>query len=346
MTADVADPPVAASGSPAADALGLDLRIETPENVVLTYQLAGPAARLGAYLLDLCIRLLVWGAGIIVVVLTMGSLPGLGMGAFFLIWFLVEWAYYVVLEWGFNGKTVGKSALGLRVVHERGHPITLWSSMLRNLLRAADGLPYLPLAATQIPIYGVGLIAIVLSRRLQRLGDLAAGTVVISERHVVLPREPIIIERIDPLPRSDLGRTAPGERTLSLIEEFLSRRSVLSHERGHAVCAGLARALAARLGYHGDAQLVERYPMAFLARVYVTFLRRDEDEPDDEAVWLSDVRPAGPRSTREPRPPRGRRQTSGPPELRAELIEEPLRPPRRRPPGEVLRRRIEREPDS
>ena len=282
--------------------------------MVLTYQLAGPAARLGAYLLDLCVRLLIWGLGLVVLMLMIGSLPGLGLGAFFIIWFLAEWAYYVVLEWAFSGKSVGKAALGLRVVHERGHPITLGSSMLRNLLRAADGLPFIgPAGGPQIPIYGVGLVSMVLSRRLQRLGDLAAGTVVISERHVLLPREPIIIEKIDPLPRSDLGRSVPGDRTLSLIEEFLSRRGALSHERGHALCSELAKTLADRLDYRGDSQLVERYPMAFLARVYVTFLRRDEEEPDEDADWLSTVQPA-----------------------------RPALPAAHRSPGEILRRRARR----
>jgi uncharacterized RDD family membrane protein YckC len=297
--AGISDPPTSAT-------LGLDLRIETPENVVLTYQLAGPAARLGAYLLDLCVRLLIWGIGLMLMAAMSLSLPGLGFGTFLVVWFLAEWAYYVVLEWGFSGKSIGKAALGLRVIHERGHPITLWSAMLRNLLRAADGLPLVivplnPVFRLELPVYGVGLLSMALSGRFQRLGDLAAGTVVISERHVVLPREPIIIEKIDPLPRADLGRTPPDDRTLSLIEEFLSRRSILTHERGHAMCAPLARVLAERLGYRGDAQLVERYPMAFLARVYVTFLRRDEQEPEDDGGWLppahspppvSQVRPA------------------------------------------------------
>jgi uncharacterized RDD family membrane protein YckC len=298
--------------------LSLDLRIETPENVVLTYQLAGPAARLGAYLLDLCVRLLIWGVGMLLFSAMQWSLPGLGMGSFFLIWFLAEWAYYVLLEWAFSGKSIGKGALGLRVVHERGHPISIWWSMLRNLLRCADGLPFLVLGDTYIPVYGVGLITMLLSPHMQRLGDLVAGTVVISERHLLLPREPIIIEKIDPLPREDLGRAVPGDRTLSLIEEFLSRRSVLTHERGHALCADLARTLADRLGYRGDAQLVERYPMAFLARLYVTFLRRDEDEPEEDAAWL---RPPAPPAPVAPAPP-------------------PRAP--RRPAAEVLRRRAGR----
>ena len=282
---------------------------------MLTYQLAGPTARLGAYVLDLMVRMLIWGIGLIVVAVMQWSLPGLGLGAFLVIWFLAEWAYYVVLEWGFSGKSIGKAAVGLRVVHERGYPITLWSAMLRNLLRAADGLPWIGPPMLHMPIYGVGLVSMTLSRRFQRLGDLAAGTVVISERTVVLPREPIIIEKIDPLPRTDLGRAVPDDRTLSLIEDFLSRRNVLTHERGHAICAPLARILAERLGYRGDAQLVERYPMAFLARVYVTFLRRDEQEPEDDA-WLPSARRA-PRQALAAREPRlARRATADIPRAR------------------------------
>ncbi|MBW3539140.1 MAG: RDD family protein [Planctomycetes bacterium] len=273
-----------ATGSPA----DLSLRIETPENVVLTYQLAGPAARLGAYVVDLCIRALIFAGVWLVMALGSrilgGAAEGTVAGIVMLTWFAMEWGYYVFCEWAFSGKTVGKSVMGLRVIHERGHPVTLWSSMLRNLLRAIDAFPFLQLGPAVLPTQGAALVSMVLSPRLQRIGDRAAGTVVISERFATLPREPIIIEKIDPLPPGDVSGPAPPDRVLSLIDEFLSRRHVLSHERGHELCAELARTLAERLHYRGDRQLVERYPMAFLARVYVTWLRRDEDHEQDAGV--------------------------------------------------------------
>lgn len=248
--------------------VGLDVRIETPENVVLTYQLAGPAQRGCAYLLDLAIRLGVVLALSMMLSMTAFAVPGLSLGLLLLVLFVIEWGYYVVSEGFFHGKSIGKHLLGLRVIQERGHPVTFWSAMIRNLIRAADAAPF----------YGPALLSMLVSKKLQRLGDLAAGTIVIAERRAVLPREPIILGKIFPLPREEFGRDLPAERTLTLIDRFLGRRHVLSHERGHAVAAPLARALARRLDYRGDPRLVEAYPMAFLARVYVTFLKSREAE--------------------------------------------------------------------
>jgi uncharacterized RDD family membrane protein YckC len=269
--------------------VSLDLRVETPENVVLTYQLAGPAARGLAFLLDLMVRMAILFAvgmalGIFGIVL-----PGLSGGLLLLISFAIKWAYYVVGETYFAGRSVGKWALGLRVIGQQGHPVSLWPSLQRNLLRVVDsdlGLLLIVIGEFSallnlIPFYGTGLIAVLLSPRFQRVGDLAAGTVVISERHVVLPREPVIVERIDPLPREELGSFVPGAETLSVIDQFLGRRSALTHARGHALASVLARPLAERLHYRGDRRLVEQYPMAFLARVYVTFIRTREEDGDE-----------------------------------------------------------------
>lgn len=250
--------------------VGLDLWVETPENVVLTYQLAGPAIRCAAYLIDWVARFIAAAVLLMLVACAGLALPGAAWGFWLLVLFFMEWVYFIVAEGFFKGKTLGKAAFGLRVIHERGHPLTFWGATLRNLMRAADALP----------LYGPGFVSMLLSRNSQRLGDLVAGTVVISERRVVLPREPIILEKIEPLSREDLGSYVPDRQTLTLIEDFLTRRHVLTHGRGHAMAAPLARALADRLSYQGHADLPGQYPMAFLARVYVTFLRREEEEAD------------------------------------------------------------------
>ena len=254
--------------------IGLDLKIETPENVVLTYQLAGPAVRSAAYMVDFTVRAIVLVGISIALFIAQLVIPGTATGIFFLVWFFMEWCYFIVAEGFFNGKTLGKHTFGLRVIHDRGHPLTLWGATLRNLLRAVDA----------IPLYGIGFVSMLLSRRCQRLGDLVAGTVVIAERRVVLPREPIILEKIEPISRQELGSYVPDRQTLTLIEDFLTRRHVLTHDRGHAMAAPVARALAERLNFSGDPDLPSQYPMAFLARVYVTFLRR-EDEEDDQIDW-------------------------------------------------------------
>jgi hypothetical protein len=165
--------------------------------------------------------------------------------------------------------------MGLRVIQDRGYPINFWSSCLRNLLRFADSWPYF--------LHGVGFVSILLTKNGQRLGDLVAGTVVITERTVRLPREPIILEKIQPLPRNEFASNyVPNSKTLAIVEQFLGRRFVLTHDRGHALASVLAARLAEKLNFQGDPKLVQQYPMAFLARVYVTFLKRADEDEDDE----------------------------------------------------------------
>jgi hypothetical protein len=101
------------------------------------------------------------------------SLTGkLGIGVFMIMLFLLEWFYPVVFEllWG---ATPGKRALGLKVVHTNGTPVRWQASMIRNLLRSADFLPL---------FYGFGVVAMLCNARFQRLGDLAAGTLVVHHQ--------------------------------------------------------------------------------------------------------------------------------------------------------------------
>lgn len=253
--------------------IGLDVLVETPENVELTFRLAGPALRAGAYAIDLFVRSAVVFFGVMVLGCAGFAAPGLSSGMAFVLYFLVDWIYYVLSEGLFHGKTIGKHLFHLRVIREGGYPITFWSALLRNFVRAADSVPLF--------LYGIGLLTMFFSGQFRRLGDLAARTLVIEEHEVALPREPVILARIQPLLRSELGTFVPSPQTLSLIEEFLSRRHVLTYRRGHAMALVLAQALAERLNYRGPAAAVEEYPMAFLGRVYATFHQavEAEDEP-------------------------------------------------------------------
>jgi uncharacterized RDD family membrane protein YckC len=284
---------------PEGEPVGLDLRIETPENVVLTYRLAGPAVRAAAYLIDTLVRALVFGL-IFVFALCAGiAAPGLGLGTILLALFVVEWCYFVVAEGLFHGKTIGKGACGLRTIQRMGYPLTFWGALLRNLLRAVDA----------ILLYGVGFATMLVSGHFRRLGDLAADTVVISERAAILPKEPVILEKIQPLAREEVGSWRPEPRTLSAIEHFLGRRNVLSIERGHRLARPLARALADRLQFRGDPQLPARFAMAFLARVYVTF----QQPPDPDETWAEDESRGGRRRRRAERDERRRDESDRPP---------------------------------
>jgi len=97
----------------------------------------------------------------------------LGLGIFLVVFFLAEWFYPVFFEVLADGQTPGKKSMGLRVVNHDGTPIGWSASVIRNLLRVADFLPF---------FYVAGLVSMLCSRSFQRLGDLAAGTLVINLR--------------------------------------------------------------------------------------------------------------------------------------------------------------------
>ena len=220
------------------------------------------------------VALAVWDLG--------GLVNGLSSEVGLFLLFLFEWGYFAFCEGISHGRTIGKAAHGLRVIQRDGTPLTFWSAISRNLVRGADA----------VPIYGPAAICMTLSGNFERLGDLVAGTIVVRERIVRLPREPVIMDRINPLDREQLGSYRPDRQLLAAIEEFLSRRAVLDHRRGHQLAGPLAEALAQELQYSGDRQQLEEFPMAFLARVLVTFQARDT--PFDDSLVLPHNEPMKP----------------------------------------------------
>ncbi|NOY24277.1 MAG: RDD family protein [Oligoflexia bacterium] len=162
-------------------------RIETPEGVELELPVAGPLPRALAWSVDLLLRMVAYSvAGAILSVL-----GDTGTGLFLLFIFFLEWFYPVVFELAFHGATPGKSALGLTVVMADGTPVTLSASLLRNLLRFADLLP---------SGYLVGLLCMFFDPSFRRLGDMAAGTLVIHRGHArpsaALPQAPPLAPQI------------------------------------------------------------------------------------------------------------------------------------------------------
>ncbi len=151
--------------------------VTTPEGIELTIKVAGPIARAQAWLVDLLIRAVAYIAFAII----LSALGKFGMGIFAIFMFLLEWAYPVLFEVYWNGATPGKRACHLRVLHDNGTPIGWRASFTRNTIRAVDFLP---------SFYGFGLISMLFNRDFKRLGDLAAGTVVVYvERQAVSKRK-------------------------------------------------------------------------------------------------------------------------------------------------------------
>ena len=140
--------------------------VETPEGCVLALRVAGPFARARAWLVDLGIRLFLYLVGGTV----LGTLDALGAGLAMVLVFGLEWGYPVVFEIWREGQTPGKRLCGLAVVHVDGTPVQARAAVVRNVLRAVD---FLPVG------YMVGLVTMVVAGAGRRLGDLAAGTLVV-----------------------------------------------------------------------------------------------------------------------------------------------------------------------
>lgn len=140
--------------------------ITTPEGVPLVLDLAGPLPRALAYFTDLLIRAVIYLAAAFV----FGMIGGAGTGLLLILVFVLEWFYPVWFEVMRNGQTPGKKAFGMAVVHEDGTPVDIQASLVRNLLRTVDLFPLL---------YLTGFITMLLDSRFRRLGDLAAGTLVV-----------------------------------------------------------------------------------------------------------------------------------------------------------------------
>lgn len=238
--------------------------IETPENVTLTFDLAGPGSRMLAYLIDLVIRLvLLWGISFVAgsAIPIIGS--GLSMGGLLISMFLLEWGYSALCEAFWRGQTPGKRVCRLRVLKDAGYPIGFYDAVLRNLLRAADFLPF---------GYGVGLICMTATDRLQRLGDLVAGTIVVRDASHRLERHRELYADLDRIePGECSGTFAVSERTLDTIERLLARRDRLPRRRVEELAAILARPISVQLGYPLDDDPSINRNEFFLRRVLRTF---------------------------------------------------------------------------
>lgn len=154
------------------------LRVRTPEGVAFTFRLASPVLRAGALIIDVAVVSAAWSViGIVLGLLSLIS-RDIAVMAATIGYFLLSQGYRIAAEWLWQGQSIGKRSLRLRVVDARGLRLTFPQIVLRNVLRVVDGLPL---------FYLVGGIASFLSAHSQRLGDLAAGTVVVWEPPEPLP---------------------------------------------------------------------------------------------------------------------------------------------------------------
>jgi uncharacterized RDD family membrane protein YckC len=167
---------------------------ETPEGMLLELHPAGIPARFTAFLLDWLIRIAaLWVAAVVRTVT-----GGVGTAGWLIFLFALEWLYPIAFELTPAGATPGKRAVGLRVVMLNGLPVTPAAAIARNILRAADFLPF---------AYGAAIVTILLRQDCRRLGDIAAGTLVVHDTRPAAAS-----------PLSEVSPVAPL-RTLSLRDQ-------------------------------------------------------------------------------------------------------------------------------
>lgn len=144
---------------------------ETPEGVELKLTCAGFYARSIAWLIDTLIQ----GLIIIALLFVLPRLGDFGMGLFFIIIFFIQWLYPVLFEIYMKGQTPGKRMMKIQVLLIDGTMVNWGASLLRNLLRTIDFLPF---------FYALGVVTMLMSKDFRRLGDLAANTIVVYQREL------------------------------------------------------------------------------------------------------------------------------------------------------------------
>ncbi|EIK98106.1 RDD domain-containing protein [Pseudomonas sp. M47T1] len=198
-------------------------QIETPEGIDLSLRPGGLVVRSLAFAIDLVLRAALLG----VVFMVLGWMGRLGMGLAAILLFMVNWWYMVLFEVLNQGCSPGKRAMGLRVVEDDGTPVGWSASLLRNLLRFADMLPF---------GYFLGAISCLQHPTFKRLGDLAAGTLVVYRDQ---PHQRPRLPAAEPI-AAPFALTLMEQRALLSLAE---RQDELSAERLAELAAIAAPAL-------------------------------------------------------------------------------------------------------
>jgi uncharacterized RDD family membrane protein YckC len=237
------------------------LTIDTPEGVPLELTLAGVGSRFTAALLDYIVQIVILVALALVLSYGAGFSPGssaVSTAVWVVGFFLVFWGYDVAFEVLNSGRTPGKAMNGLRVVLESGAPVTFVPSAIRNVLRIIDLIP---------GNYLVGVTAILVTKKNQRLGDLAAGTLVIRESRKLPPNAPVSARVQAPA----WDTSAVDRQELDAVAAFLARRNELEPGARMQIAAELAGRLRPKVGGaiagSGDEIFLERLAVAKRGRL-------------------------------------------------------------------------------
>jgi uncharacterized membrane protein SpoIIM required for sporulation/uncharacterized RDD family membrane protein YckC len=263
--------------------LGDRVEVETPELVVVSYDLAGVGSRINAALIDVLLCVLVIIGVVMLWVMAMppaarlGSSPdrlgGWAIAVLIFAQFAVLWGYSVLFEALADGRTIGKRIMRLRVVRDGGLSVTFGASAVRNLMRIIDMQPGFT--------YAVGIITMILNKQGKRLGDIAGGTLVVREE--LLPplaaATPAPAAAAGGAPRAVVLQAELSEPEFALLARFVERRGDLDPARRAQFVAQLSERFATHLrpwaGQSPAAQLVKLHASEAEARRQGAAVRRD-----------------------------------------------------------------------
>ncbi len=282
--------------------LDCSTRVITPENIEFEYALAGPFQRLPAFLFDFVLRGLVL-IGVLIMMGVFSAFLPVGGSFFFIVallmFFGLSWFYGIYFETRYSGRTPGKMLFKLRVISVDGRPINGTQAALRNLLRLADMcvmLPFQVLDAEMPPAYViptllVGLVVMTLTRRMQRLGDLAAGTMVVSEGRRSSPLN-ITPDDMRAFGLAELiPATFSASSTLAQsIGLYMENRRRLSPTRRHEIAKHLSEPLLRKFELLPDTS----YDLLLCALYVRTFLSAEQQSQGRQQLRASTTQPLQP----------------------------------------------------
>jgi len=237
------------------------LSIDTPEQIALEFPLAGVGSRFLALAFDTLLQIVAAVGLALIAALAAGALSAAGRAAgawvlaiLILALFVVYTGYFATFEALWRGQTPGKRLVGLRVIDLSGRPVSVYAAILRNLVRIVDQLP---------GIYAVGIVSVMVTSRQQRLGDLAAGTVVVHERTETLD--------VPATPAPGGARMGAHQLTtddILVMESFLRRRNDLDPMLRLETARRIARRMTQKLqidSTEDEERLIERLAAEYRA---------------------------------------------------------------------------------
>ncbi|MBC5824347.1 MAG: RDD family protein [Candidatus Eremiobacteraeota bacterium] len=230
------------------------LLVRTPESIAFSYELAGVGSRFLAVGIDLLLQIT---AVIVLLVVSAAALPHIKLllrsarlsgraafslyeGLLIIVLFAILFGYFIAFEALWNGQTPGKRLIGIRVVRDGGYPIALIDSLIRNLIRVVE---------VGVGFYIASVISMLVSAHNKRLGDLAAGTIVVRDH----PYETASLSRgwdtqVAQAGAPNFSARALSPAEVSLARRYVTRRVSLNGESARSLAAKIAATLRPKLG--------------------------------------------------------------------------------------------------